>query len=90
MSGSHSDRDNTVDSKAAEAATVPVPPPVEDPHVRLLASEYDRLCCIHLERDRLKDELYSLRKVVGQAIHQLVNGWSTNALEILQGSVEKP
>jgi hypothetical protein len=51
---------------------------------------YDLAVRSQSERDQYREELRSLRKVVGRAIYQLQNGWSTNALEILVGSLEKP
>lgn len=61
-----------------------------EPRVSVPAKWYDLAVTSQAERDQYKEELYQLRKVVGKAIHQLQNGWSTNALEILVGSVEKP
>ena len=61
-----------------------------DPLVTVPAKWYDLAVRSQSERDQYREELYQLRKVVGRAIHQLQNGWSTNALEILVGSVEKP
>ena len=62
----------------------------DEPRVSVPAKWYDLAVRSQAERDQLREELHQTRKAVGQAIHQLLNGWSTNALEILQGSVEKP
>lgn len=65
------------------------PPSQTEPHVSVPAAWYDLAVASQAERDQLREELHQTRKVIGQAIHQLCHGWSTNALEILQASVEK-
>lgn len=62
----------------------------DEPQVTVPAAWHDLAVRSQAERDQLREELHQTRKVVGQAIYQLLNGWSTNALAILQGSVEKP
>lgn len=60
------------------------------PHVSVSAEWYDLAVRSQAERDKFREELHQARKVIGQAILQLHQGWSTNALQILEGSVVKP
>ena len=61
-----------------------------EPRVSVPAKWYDLAVRSQAERDQYLEELHQIRKIVGRAIYQLQNGWSTNALEILVGSLEKP
>lgn len=69
---------------------VPADPNDEPPRVSMPAEWYDLAVRSQAERNQLREELHQTRKVVGQAIYQLLNGWSTNALAILEASVRKP
>lgn len=60
------------------------------PHVSVPAEWYDLAVRSQAERDQLREELHQARKIIGRAIYQLLNGWSTNALKILEGSLDKP
>lgn len=59
------------------------------PHVSIPAEWYDLAVRSQAERDQFREELHQARKVIGQAILQLHQGWSTNALQILEGSLVK-
>jgi hypothetical protein len=61
-----------------------------EPRVVVPAAWYDLAVRSQAERDQLREELHQARKVIGLAILQLHQGWSTNALQILEASVEKP
>lgn len=63
---------------------------VDVPRVSVPAEWYDLAVRSQAERDQFREELHQARKIIGRAIHQLQNGWSTNALEILVASLEKP
>lgn len=60
------------------------------PRVSVPAEWYDLAVRSQAERDQFREELHQARKIIGRAIYQLQNGWSTNALEILVASLEKP
>lgn len=62
----------------------------QEPHVSVPAKWYDLAVASQAERDQLREELHQARKIIGQAIYQLHHGWGTNALQILEGSLEKP
>lgn len=70
--------------------TGPATETVDVPRVSVPAEWYDLAVRSQAERDQFREELHQARKIIGRAIYQLQNGWSTNALEILVASLEKP